>query len=180
MNCRSLLVLGGARSGKSAYALKMAEASAASRIFLATAEPFDDEMRARIEAHRRERGDRWTTREAPIALVAAIDEAAGPQRIVLVDCLTLWLNNLIYRQIDPSAAIDDLCSAIARLTGPVILVSNELGLGLVPETPVGRSFRDWQGRLNSAVARACDSVVLIVAGLPLPLKPAPEPDFRLG
>lgn len=179
IGCRSALVLGGARSGKSAYALALAERAAPQRLFLATAEPFDEEMAARVARHQAERSAGWTTREVPLALTASLAQEARQGRIVLVDCLTLWLNNLLYRGEEPGAALSGLCGAIARLSGPAIFVSNEVGWGLVPETKLGRDFRDWQGRVNREVAAACDAVVLVTAGLARALKPGSEPTLRM-
>jgi adenosylcobinamide kinase / adenosylcobinamide-phosphate guanylyltransferase len=179
IGCRSLLVLGGARSGKSAFALAAAEAAAGERLFLATGSPGDDEMAARIARHRADRGEGWTTLEESLALAAALAAEARPGRIVVVDCLTLWLANAVFAGRDPAAETAQLCAAIGALQGPVVFVSNELGAGIVPDTKLGRDFRDWQGRLNQDVARACDCVVLVAAGLPLVLKPAPAPQFRL-
>jgi adenosylcobinamide kinase/adenosylcobinamide-phosphate guanylyltransferase len=127
-------------------------------------------MRARIAAHIQERGPRWTTIEAPLDLGSAIAAAAAPDRTLLVDCLTLWLNNLIYAERDVERASDALCATLAAANGPVILVSNEIGLGLVPEHALARRFRDAQGRLNQAVARIATRVTFVVAGLPLVLK----------
>ena len=178
--CRSLLVIGGARSGKSAYAQACAEAAAPARLYLATGSAGDDEMAARIARHRAERGAGWTTREEPLALAEALAETARPGLVVLVDCLTFWLANALFAERDVEAESARLCAAIAALGGPVVLVSNEVGAGIVPETPLGRAFRDAQGRLNQAVARACDGVALVVAGLPIPLKPTNPPRFELG
>ena len=174
---RSVLVLGGARSGKSRYALALAEAAAPQRVMIATAQAFDDEMAERIARHKAERGAGWTTREAPLALVETLAEAAGPGRVAVVDCLTLWLSNLLLAERDLEAATRAL--AALALTGPVIFVSNEVGQGIVPETPLGRAFRDAQGRANQALAAACDAVVLVTAGLPRLIKPAAAPDLRL-
>ena len=177
--CRSLLVLGGARSGKSAFALSLAEAAAPERLFLATGSAGDAEMTARIARHRAERGAGWTTLEEPLALAAALAAEARAGRVVVVDCLTLWLANLSFAGRDPVAETARLCATIGALAGPVVFVSNEVGSGIVPETKLGRDFRDWQGRLNQDVARACDGAVLVAAGLPLVLKPAPALEFRL-
>ncbi len=176
---RSVLVLGGARSGKSAYAQGLAEAAAPERLFLATAEPFDKEMAARIGRHKQERGAGWSLREEPLAIAAALIEEARPGRSILVDCLTLWLNNLLYAHEDPAPALADLSAAIGALTGPAIFVSNEVGSGLVPDSKLGRDFRDWQGRINRDVAAACGAVVLVTAGLPSLLKPSPPLALRL-
>lgn len=168
------LVLGGARSGKSSLALRMAEALGPRRRFVATAEAFDAEMADRIARHRSERGPGWETLEAPLDLTGAVgpDDAVD---VVLVDCLTLWLSNLMFAGRDPAEETAALMAAAEASETPVILVSNEVGLGLVPETPLGRAFRDAQGRLNQAVAARCRSVVFVAAGLPLSLKgPPPE------
>jgi adenosylcobinamide kinase/adenosylcobinamide-phosphate guanylyltransferase len=171
----SLLVLGGARSGKSSFAQARAEERGLNPVFVATAEARDQEMAERIARHAEARGPRWRLVEAPHELGAAMAAAAAPDTILLVDCLTLWLTNVMLRGDDVAAATDTLVDGLARLAGPVILVSNEVGSGIVPESALGRRFRDAQGRLNQAMARACDGVVLVVAGLPMPLKPAPVP-----
>lgn len=177
---RSVLVLGGARSGKSAFAQSLAEGAAPERLYLATATAGDDEMAARIARHRADRGADWTTREEPLNLVGALIAEARPARVVLVDCLTLWLTNLMLSDRDPEAEAARLAEAIPALAGPTVFVSNEVGWGIVPETPLGRTFRDAQGRANMAVAGACDAVVLVAAGLPTLLKPAPPLAWRLG
>jgi len=179
IDCRAVLVLGGARSGKSRYAQGLAEASAPERLFLATAEPGDDEMAARIARHRADRGEGWATREEPLELPAALRAEARPGRIVLIDCITLWLGNLMAARRDLAREIADLVGEIARLEGPVVFVSNEVGSGIVPATPLGREFRDWQGRANQEIAAACDAVVFMAAGLPMLLRPAPRPNLQL-
>ncbi len=171
----SVLVIGGARSGKSRYAQGLAEESGHAPVFVATAEAWDAEMATRIRRHVEARDARWRTVDAPYALVPALAGAAGPGRIVLVDCLTLWLSNLMLRGDDAEAAGRELAALLPRLAGPVIFVSNEVGAGVVPDTPLGRRFRDAQGRLNQEMAAACRAVVLVVAGLPLQLKPRPAP-----
>jgi adenosylcobinamide kinase / adenosylcobinamide-phosphate guanylyltransferase len=177
---RSLLVLGGARSGKSAYAQSLAETYGPQRLFLATAEAGDEEMAERIARHRAARTKGWTTLEQPLEVARALSAEARPGRIVLVDCLTLWLSNLMLAGRDPGQAIAGLTEAIGALAGPAVLVSNEVGLGIVPDHALGREFRDWQGRANREVARACDAAVFIAAGLPVQLKPAPALTIRLG
>ncbi len=164
------LVLGGARSGKSAHAEGLVEAAGASGIYLATAEAGDDEMARRIGAHRARRGPSWLTVEEPLELAAALACHAAAGRPVLVDCLTLWLSNLMAAGRDVARERAGLVAALSALPGPVVLVSNEVGLGLVPETPLGRAFRDDAGRLNQAVAAAADRVVFVAAGIPLTLK----------
>ena len=177
--CRSVLVIGGARSGKSRYALALAEATAPERLYLAAAEAGDAEMAERIARHRRERGEGWRTREEPLEIAAALRTEARPGRVVLVDCLTLWLSNLMRAGRDVEAQISELTEVLYGLGGPAALVANEVGAGVVPATPLGRAFRDWQGRLNQQAAVACDAVIVVVAGLPTQLKPAPRPDIRL-
>jgi len=177
---RRVLVLGGARSGKSRMALALAEASSPTRLLIATAQAFDDEMRERIAHHRAERNPSWQTREVPLDLVDALRTYAGPERIVLVDCLTLWLSNLIMGERDPSREVDALVEALRDIAGPVLLVSNEVGQGIVPATALGRAFQDHQGRLNQRTAEACDAVVFVAAGCPVLLKPAPALGLRLG
>jgi adenosylcobinamide kinase/adenosylcobinamide-phosphate guanylyltransferase len=177
--CRCLLALGGARSGKSAYARKLAEAVAQERLFIATGVAGDEEIAQRIARHRAERGEGWTTLEAPRDLVGALAAETREGRALVVDCLTFWLANLAFAGDDIAAQTKLLCEAVGQLQGPAIFVSNEVGLGIVPETPLGRDFRDWQGRLNQQMAAACDAVVFIAAGLPMLLKPAPTPSIAL-
>jgi adenosylcobinamide kinase/adenosylcobinamide-phosphate guanylyltransferase len=163
------LILGGARSGKSRYAESLVEAAAAAGTYCATAEAGDAEMAARIAAHQARRGRFWRTVEAPLALPPAL-AAAAPACPLLVDCLTLWLSNLLCagRPLERETAA--LFAALRAAAGPVVLVANEVGLGLVPETPLGRRFRDAAGLLNQQLAALAERVVFVAAGLPLPLK----------
>ena len=163
------LVLGGARSGKSAYAEALVQA-AGRGLYLATAEAGDAEMAERIRHHRRRRGESWVTIEEPLDLAGALKRHAAPERPILVDCLTLWLSNVMAAGRDPDDEALALAEGLSALSGPVVLVSNEVGLGLVPETPLGRAFRDHAGRLHQTIAREADRVVFIAAGLPLILK----------
>ena len=173
------LVLGGARSGKSRYAEGIALARPAPRYYLATAEAGDDEMSDRIAEHRRRRGDAWITLEEPLDLSGTLARtAADPQATLLVDCLTLWLANLMGAERDIETATTALIAACDAVRGEVVLVSNEVGLGIVPDNALARAFRDHAGRLNQAVAARADRVVFVAAGLPLLLKPglqAPGP-----
>ncbi|MEY2633270.1 MAG: bifunctional adenosylcobinamide kinase/adenosylcobinamide-phosphate guanylyltransferase [Pseudomonadota bacterium] len=183
------LILGGARSGKSSLAESRArawQAAAPDRqvIYLATAQAGDGEMSRRIAAHRERRPASWPTVESPLQLAATLRQHAAADRLILVDCLTLWLSNLLFAgrsaaQAEADQAIDcpllsgeiaALLATLPTLPGPVILVSNEVGWGLVPMHPVSRLFGDEQGRLNQRVAAVCDRVTLVAAGLPLPLK----------
>ena len=167
---RVTLVLGGARSGKSRYAERLVETAAGSGTYCATAEAGDAEMAERIAAHRARRGPFWRTVEAPLALAPAIAAEAVADRPVLVDCLTLWLSNLLLADRRPEPEIRGLRSALREAAGSVVLVSNEVGMGLVPETPLGRRFRDAAGWLNQEIAALADRVVFVAAGLPLVLK----------
>jgi adenosylcobinamide kinase/adenosylcobinamide-phosphate guanylyltransferase len=164
------LILGGARSGKSRRALALAEQFGRRPIFIATAEALDDEMADRIRRHQEERSGKWTTIESPLDLSSAIERASDIGDVCVIDCLTLWLSNLMHHGRDVSVETERLCKTIELSSASVVLVSNEVGLGLVPETPLGRTFRDEQGRLNQTLAKICDRVEFIVAGLPLALK----------
>ena len=162
------LLIGGARSGKSRRALEMAFRQSAPHVFIATAEAHDEEMRTRIDRHRDERGPTWQTVEAPLDLAGTITGAEGGT--ILVDCCTLWLSNLMLAGRDVEQETAALLQALRDTPACVFLVTNEVGAGIVPETPLGRHFRDEQGRLNQRLAAAADTVELVVAGLPLRLK----------
>ncbi|ODA68270.1 Bifunctional adenosylcobalamin biosynthesis protein CobP [Methyloligella halotolerans] len=166
---RLTLVLGGARSGKSRYAEDLLRQVPPPWRYVATAEARDEEMETRLEAHRARRGAEWRTVEAPLYLVAAIEEAGDAP--LLIDCLTLWLTNAMLAERDLENETEALLGALGAARGPVIAVSNEVGLGIVPETPLGRRFRDAQGILNQRVAACADRVVLMTAGIPLTVKP---------
>ncbi|CAG7613813.1 Bifunctional adenosylcobalamin biosynthesis protein CobU [Paenibacillus solanacearum] len=173
-----VLVTGGARSGKSgfaeAYAAKLGERG----LYVATAQAFDEEMKARIELHqadRRSRGFHWDTTEEPYALAETLRSTAAP--VILVDCLTLWLSNWLLRcEHEPDAErlvesrIDELADVFGSMSSPVVLVTNEVGYGLVPEYKLGRIFRDLSGRMNQKLARTADQLVLVTAGIPVELK----------
>ena len=182
VTARSLLVLGGARSGKSAYAQALAERSGRGLTFCATAAllPDDPEMGERIARHRAARDGRWRTVEAPLALADTLAAETEPGRIVLVDCLTLWLTNVVLAGRDPAHETALLAACVPALPGPVIFVSNEVGSGIVPDNALARLFRDAQGRLNQRMAGACDTAVLVAAGLPVLLKPRPEVEIGFG
>jgi adenosylcobinamide kinase/adenosylcobinamide-phosphate guanylyltransferase len=168
-----VLVLGGARSGKSAFAERIVIESELDPVYLATAEAGDAEMAERIATHRARRGASWRTIEEPQRLEETLAKEAGEGRAILVDCLTLWLSNMLHASADVETRMKSLCEAIRGLPGLLVFVSNEVGLGLVPETELGRRFRDAQGRLNQAVAAVADRVIFMAAGLPLYLKGSP-------
>ncbi len=172
------LILGGARSGKSAYAEHLAAICAPSgeaRVYIATAEAGDTEMQTRIEAHLARRGAGWRTVEAALDLPGALGAAQNDVSVVLVDCLTLWLSNLMLAGREWDAEADSLAEVLVGGGAPVILVSNEVGMGLVPDNALGRAFRDAQGSLNQKIAQHCDYVAFVAAGLPMTLKGrAPE------
>ena len=179
------LVFGGARSGKSAYAERLAAPSGKEVVYIATAAAGDAEMSARIAQHRAQRPQHWHTVEEPVALAAALASWRAPQRLVLVDCLTLWLSNLMFSDgtqypdvgtIELPARFHEqraaLLDELAADRGDVVLVSNEVGMGIVPWGAVSRSYADEAGRLNQSVAAVCDRVAFVAAGLPLMLKGA--------
>ncbi len=170
------LVLGGARSGKSRHGEALIERQSGACIYIATAEARDAEMAARIADHRARRGQRWTTVEAPLELVGALERETGPGRAVLVDCLTLWLSNLMGAGRDVADECARLSAALPRLGGPVVFVSNEVGQGIVPDNAAARAFIDHAGRLHQDLGAAADHVIFMTAGLPADLKtPAAEP-----
>ena len=164
------LVLGGARSGKTAFALAQAELCGLKCVYIATAAAHDDEMARRIERHKAERNATWATVEEEIDLPRVMVRESSIDRVILIDCLTLWLSNVLFADLDLDAMSFALVSSVARAKGPVIFVSNEIGLGIVPDNALSRRFRDAQGLLNQRIAKACERVVLIAAGLPLTLK----------
>jgi adenosylcobinamide kinase/adenosylcobinamide-phosphate guanylyltransferase len=162
------LIIGGARSGKSAHAETLAVRSGLPVVYVATGEARDAEMAARIVHHRDRRPAGWRTLEEPLALAAALRSAAAPGACLLVDCLTLWLTNVILAGREPEIA--GFLAALPALPGRIILVSNEVGGGIVPDNELARRFRDEQGRLNQRAAALCERVTLVAAGLPLRLK----------
>lgn len=169
-----ILVLGGARSGKSSYAQKMAEAFEGKRLFVATAQALDDEMAKRIENHKKRRGDTWETREEPVKIPDLISDSQDGYAVILIDCLTLWVSNLLMASGDDVERVEDgverLVDCLATIRTTVVLVSNEVGLGIVPESRLARAFRDLAGVLNQRVAGIADRVIFMVAGIPLVLK----------
>jgi adenosylcobinamide kinase / adenosylcobinamide-phosphate guanylyltransferase len=162
-------VLGGARSGKSTYAERLVEETGLPKVYIATAQAFDVEMQTRITEHQSRRTG-WKTIDAPLNLADAIHTQRGQGNAVLVDCLTLWLTNLLMAEHDIASAFHVLLGILRTADHPVVLVSNEVGLGIVPENALARSFRDHTGRLHQMIAKDADQVHFIAAGLPIKLK----------
>lgn len=163
------LVLGGAASGKSAFAENLCFQTQKNRVYIATAQAFDDEMRAKISDHQVQRGADWTTIEAPLDVGAALQTCPAGS-VVLLDCATLWLSNVLLAEQDVAAQSDALCAAIAACPAQVVVVSNEVGHGIVPDNALARQFRNAQGRLNQMLAAQAGVVVQVIAGLPQVLK----------
>jgi adenosylcobinamide kinase/adenosylcobinamide-phosphate guanylyltransferase len=175
MKRQVVLITGGARSGKSRYAEERVRAAGARRLYLATAEAKDEEMALRIAEHRKRRGEEWITIEEPFELTNQLLRCRSRVDCALVDCLTLWLSNLLLRDDEKAAikSIDELVDALTLLDFHVFFVTNEVGSAVVPDNPLARSYRDLVGWANQRVAQAADEVVLMVAGLPMTVKPGP-------
>lgn len=175
----SMLVIGGCRSGKSAYALGYCNRITGNRkFFLATSVPSDEEMHQRVAAHQRERGPDWTTIETPLDIDGSILRFSSRANVILVDCLTLWISNLMAAEkADEQICLlaENLGNTLGTADCPVVLVSNEVGYGIVPDNPLARRFRDTAGRVNQIIARHVNQVVMTVAGIPVPVKPASIP-----
>jgi adenosylcobinamide kinase/adenosylcobinamide-phosphate guanylyltransferase len=179
---RHVLVLGGARSGKTGFAERLAMRAGSRPVYLATAAALDAEMQDRVRSHQQQRSGRFTTIEEPIDLTGAILRAAQAHDVILVDCLTLWITNLLGSNTNVAAAVDELVAVLGEITQTrVILVSNEVGLGIVPDNALARMFRDLAGSAHQRLAETCDDVYFVVAGLPMvlkgdpPLLDAPQP-----
>ncbi|MGC8492126.1 MAG: bifunctional adenosylcobinamide kinase/adenosylcobinamide-phosphate guanylyltransferase [Syntrophobacteraceae bacterium] len=166
-----LLVLGGARSGKSSWAESVVSAFPPPYVYVATAQALDEEMELRIKHHRERRKELWETIESPLELPSVLEGLKGSAKPVLVDCITLWLSNMLCSKApEIETAVSRLCDIIGSVHYPLVIVSNETGAGIVPDNPLARSFRDLSGFTNQKLAAACASVFLITAGLPLRLK----------
>jgi len=168
------LVLGGARSGKSRFAEKLASEVEGPRAYVATAEARDEEMAARIKRHRDDRGDTWATYEEPWNIAELIRRISNDHPVILVDCLTLWLSNLMEQDLDPEEMVDALLASSRGAGSNIIFVSNEVGLGIVPNNALARAFRDEAGRMNARLADTADIVYFVAAGLPLKMKDVSE------
>ena len=167
---RITFILGGSRSGKSSFALVCASKLLGSKAFIATAQAFDEEMKERIERHKKERSADWTTFEEPTALPQILSRISEDHDVIIVDCLTLWLSNLIMNDTAVDADIESLLSAAATCPSCIFIVSNEVGMGIVPENALARRFRDLAGTLNRRVAEIANVVYLVAAGIPLKIK----------
>ena len=169
----TIFITGGARSGKSAFAERIAGERPGTRAYLATAQALDAEMVARIEHHRKRRGAAWDTFEEPLAVAELIGKLSGRYEVLLLDCLTLWLSNVMARHEndgDVAAQVDDLTVAVRTFPGSAIVVSNEVGLGIGPDNPLARRFRDIAGFANQRLAREADAAYFIAAGIPMKIK----------
>ncbi len=170
----TVLVLGGCRSGKSSHALELAESyKGASNIFIATCVPYDNEMQKRVDAHKEERDDTWRSIEEPAAIAGVIDRESGGADVILLDCLTLWVTNMLMAEKEDEEifeAVKVLGESLRASACPVIVVSNEVGAGIVPENKLARRFRDLAGFSNQKIAAVVDKVVWTVAGIPVTVK----------
>ena len=167
----NIFVLGGCRSGKSRHALELAEKiSDMNRVFIATCVPYDEEMKDRVKRHQQDRGLTWKTVDAPVELADAILENSQSAHIILADCLTLWMSNLLMESENVEKRIEELTSALNKAECPVILVSNEVGTGIVPNNALARQYRDYAGLANQKVAACVDKVIWMVAGIPVLVK----------
>ena len=173
----SIVVTGGSRSGKSVYAEERAKMLAEDKqlglVYIATAEAFDAEMQARIEEHQTRRGDEWVNLHAPLNLAEAVQNSDG-QGVCLVDCLTIWLNNLMFAEKDIQTETDALIAVVKQRSDPIIFVTNEVGSGIIPENALARRFRDEAGRLNQKFAAQVDEVYVSISGIAMRLKPQPQ------
>ncbi len=169
---RIVFVIGGARSGKSSFALEKAELFPGRKAYIATAEPLDDEMRERVEKHRKQRGKDWDTHEEPVEMARVLKEKGRDYSAVVLDCLTLWLSNVLLGGKDPEGEIEAFLAFLRDGDHPpFFIVSNEVGMGIVPDNALSRKFRDLAGHLNQKVAGIADEVYLVTAGIPLRIKP---------
>ena len=171
--CLTILVTGGARSGKSSFAEKRTTQLGSSLMYIATSEIIDSEMEKRVAEHQARRGSEWQTLHAPLKLTEALSETDG-KGPCLVDCLTIWLNNLIFHNEDTIVATKELIKVLEQRSDPVVLVTNEVGSGIVPENALARRFRDEAGRMNQIISQVADEVYLSVSGIPLQIKPNPK------
>ena len=171
--CLTILVTGGARSGNSSFAEKRIKQLGSSLVYIATSEIIDSEMEKRVAEHQARRGSEWQTLHAPLKLTEALFETDG-KGPCLVDCLTIWLNNLIFHNEDTVVATKELIKVLEKRSDPVVLVTNEVGSGIVPENALARRFRDEAGRMNQIISQVADEVYVSISGIPLQIKPNPK------
>ncbi len=163
-------IIGGARSGKSGFAEKNAVSFKGERAYIATATALDDEMKERIDKHKKERSGKWDTFEEPVEIAPLIKELSGRYDVILLDCLTLWLSNMFQNEANIEGEIEKLTSTLENIKSPIFIVSNETGMGIVPDNPLARKFRDMSGIMNQKVAFVADEVYMVVAGIPMRIK----------
>ncbi len=170
MSNKIIFIIGGARSGKSSFALNEASKIKGQKAYIATAEAHDDEMRERIERHKKGRGDEWDTYEEPLKIAAVLSDIKNRYTVVVLDCLTLWLSNIMRNRLEIENGINTFVNSLKDSPCHVFIVSNEVGMGIVPDNELAREFRDWAGFLNQKVAETADEVYLVTAGIPVRIK----------
>lgn len=167
---KKIFITGGARSGKSSFALKEASGISGEKAYIATAEALDEEMRERIEQHKNQRGKDWDTYEEPLRISDVIKKIESRYDVIVVDCLTMWISNIMNAGLSIEIEIENFISSLATHNSSVYIVSNEVGMGIVPENEIARRFRDVAGTLNQKVAKVADEVYFVIAGIPLRIK----------
>ncbi|MEZ5691932.1 MAG: bifunctional adenosylcobinamide kinase/adenosylcobinamide-phosphate guanylyltransferase [Rickettsiales bacterium] len=163
-------IIGGARSGKSWHAEQIAISRGKKKIYIATAEPIDEEIKNRILLHQKRRGSEWITTESPIELPKQVENLSNSDNLLLIDCLTLWINNLLYNNKNVTRYTNNLIESLKKTQSDVIIVSNEVGIGITPDNQIARQFRDYAGILHQQIAEISNSVILMVAGIPMVIK----------
>ncbi|MDP3297620.1 MAG: bifunctional adenosylcobinamide kinase/adenosylcobinamide-phosphate guanylyltransferase [Thermodesulfovibrionia bacterium] len=172
MSSKIIFIIGGARSGKSSFALKEASNISGKKAYIATAEALDSEMKGRIEKHRKDRGNNWDVYEEPLKISDVLSDIKTKYDVVVIDCLTLWLSNLMHSNKDIKSEIESFCSSLFTVHCPLFTVSNEVGMGIVPDNKLAREFRDLAGFLNQKIAEIADEVYVVTAGIPVKIKNA--------
>ena len=170
MSSKIIFIIGGARSGKSSFALKEASTIPGKKAYIATAEALDSEMKCRIEKHRKDRGNNWDVYEEPLKISDVLSDIKTKYDVVVIDCLTLWLSNLMHSNKDIKSEIESFCSSLSTVHCPLFTVSNEVGMGIVPDNEIARKFRDMTGVLNQKIAEIADEVYVVTAGIPIKIK----------
>ncbi|OGW31909.1 MAG: bifunctional adenosylcobinamide kinase/adenosylcobinamide-phosphate guanylyltransferase [Nitrospirae bacterium GWC2_42_7] len=170
MNKKIIFITGGTRSGKSSFALQKAMKLQGKRAYIATAEALDEEMEERIKKHKKDRGNDWDTYEEPLKIPGVLKKIESQYAVIVLDCLTLWLSNLLHSNKNAEEEIESFCNSLSTIHGSLFIVSNEVGMGIVPENELARKFRDLAGIINQKVARASDEVFMVVAGIPVKIK----------